>query len=66
MSDAISNSGAFENDVAFAESVLEKVGVAMVPGSAFGAEGHMRLSFATDMGSLKEALSRLKNLLGSS
>jgi len=65
MSGAISNLGDFENDVAFAESVLEKTGVAMVPGSAFGAEGHMRLSFATDMGSLKEALSRLKNLLGS-
>ncbi|MGW8247910.1 MAG: pyridoxal phosphate-dependent aminotransferase [Acidiferrobacterales bacterium] len=66
MSDAISNLGTFENDVAFAETVLEKTGVAMVPGSAFGAEGHMRLSFATDMDSLKEALSRLKNLLGSS
>ena len=65
MSDAIAKAGSFENDVAFAEFVLEKAGVAMVPGSAFGAEGHMRLSFATDMGSLKEALSRLQNLLGS-
>ena len=65
MNEAISNAGSFENDVAFAEFVLEKTGVAMVPGSAFGAEGHMRLSFATDMGSLKEALSRLQNLLGS-
>jgi aspartate aminotransferase len=65
MSEAISSAGSFENDVAFAEFVLEKTGVAMVPGSAFGAEGHMRLSFATDMGSLKEALSRLQNLLGS-
>ena len=65
MSNAISNAGSFENDVAFAEFVLEKIGVAMVPGSAFGAEGHMRLSFATDLGSLKEALSRLQNLLGS-
>ena len=65
MNNAISNAGSFENDVAFAEFVLEKTGVAMVPGSAFGAEGHMRLSFATDMESLKEALSRLRNLLGS-
>ena len=65
MGEAIAHSGSFENDVAFAESVLEKTGVAMVPGSAFGAEGHMRLSFATDMDSLKEALSRLKKLLGS-
>jgi len=65
MSTAISATGSFENDIAFAEFVLEKTGVAMVPGSAFGAEGHMRLSFATDMGSLKEALSRLLILLGS-
>jgi aspartate aminotransferase len=65
MSEAISNAGTFENDVAFAEYVLEKTGIAMVPGSAFGAEGHMRLSFATDLGSLKEALSRLQKLLGS-
>jgi len=64
MSEAIQASGNHENDVAFAEYVLEKTGVAMVPGSAFGAEGHMRLSFATDMGSLQEALSRLKKLLG--
>lgn len=65
MSDAMANAGDFENDVAFAEFILEKTGIAMVPGSAFGAEGHMRLSFATDLGSLKEALSRLQRLLGS-
>jgi len=63
MSDAISSLG-MENDVAFAEHLLEKTGVALVPGSAFGAEGHMRLSFATDMKSLETALARMTDLLG--
>ena len=50
------------NDVELATYMLEKVGVALVPGSAFGAEGYMRLSFATDLDTLKDAISRLKSL----
>jgi aspartate aminotransferase len=50
-------------DIAFSEYLLEKAGVAVVPGSAFGCEGYMRLSFATSMDNLKQALSRIKNLL---
>lgn len=50
------------NDVELATHILDKVGVAMVPGSAFGAEGCMRLSFATDLATLKDAISRLKTL----
>ncbi len=50
-------------DVAFCEYLLEKAGVAVVPGSAFGAEGYVRLSFATSMDNLKEALSRLNKAL---
>ena len=34
-----------------------------VPGSAFGCEGYMRLSFATSLENLKQALGRIKNLL---
>jgi aspartate aminotransferase len=52
------------NDVELAEHILVKAGVALVPGSAFGAEGHMRLSFATSMEALDEALDRLARLLG--
>ncbi|MBS3802998.1 MAG: pyridoxal phosphate-dependent aminotransferase [Oleiphilaceae bacterium] len=52
-----------ENDVEFAEVLLREAGVALVPGSAFGAPGHMRLSFATDMATLKEAIKRLKQAL---
>jgi len=50
-------------DIAFSEYLLENAGVAVVPGSAFGCEGYMRLSFATSMDNLKQALSRIKNLL---
>jgi aspartate aminotransferase len=36
----------------------------MVPGSAFGAPGYMRLSFATSLDNLKRAMDRLEGLLG--
>ncbi|PSJ18114.1 pyridoxal phosphate-dependent aminotransferase [Nitrosomonas supralitoralis] len=52
-----------QNDIAYSEYLLEKSGVAVVPGSAFGCEGYMRLSFATSMENLRQALSRMKNLL---
>ncbi|MEQ1668131.1 MAG: pyridoxal phosphate-dependent aminotransferase, partial [Sulfuriferula sp.] len=47
-------------DIALSEYLLEKAGVAVVPGSAFGSEGYIRLSFATSMDNLKAALSRLQ------
>jgi aspartate aminotransferase len=51
------------NDVELAEHLLETAGVALVPGSAFGAPGYVRFSFATGMDVLVEALSRLKQAL---
>jgi len=36
--------------------------VALIPGSAFGADGYMRISFATSMENLQEAIERLKKL----
>lgn len=48
-----------EDDIAFAEKLLIEHGVATVPGSAFGAPGHIRLSYASAMDQLTEALSRL-------
>lgn len=51
------------NDLAFSEYLLEHAGVAVVPGSAFGCEGYMRLSFATSLENLQQALNRIKNLL---
>ncbi len=47
------------NDLAFSEYLLEKGGVAVVPGSAFGAEGYIRISFATSMDNLEKALERI-------
>jgi aspartate aminotransferase len=59
---AIKNSQ-FDNDVEFAENLLSEAGVALVPGSAFGAPGCMRLSFATSMSTLESAIERLKKAL---
>ena len=50
-------------DIAFSEYLLVEAGVAVVPGSAFGSEGYMRLSFATSMENLKKALERIGKAL---
>jgi aspartate aminotransferase len=50
-------------DMALSDYLLEKVGVAVVPGSAFGAEGYFRISFATSMQNLTEALNRIEQAL---
>ncbi|MFI9651924.1 aminotransferase class I/II-fold pyridoxal phosphate-dependent enzyme [Guyparkeria halopsychrophila] len=52
-----------DDDVAFAEHLLEKAGVAVVPGSAFGAPGHVRLSYATSLKALREAIERIRAVL---
>jgi len=51
------------DDVELAEYLITKAQVALVPGSAFGAPGHLRLSFATSMAKLSEALNRIKDAL---
>ena len=50
---------AFADDLAFATWLLEQKLVATVPGTAFGAPGHLRISYATDDASLKLGLERL-------
>jgi len=65
MHEVIDRLGNIDDDVALAEWLLEHAGVAMVPGSAFGAPGHMRLSFATSLDNLREALRRLGQALTS-
>jgi len=44
--------------------LLNEAEVALVPGSAFGASGYLRLSFATDLDTLKEAISRIARAVG--
>lgn len=51
------------NDIELAEFLLEKGDIAMVPGSAFGAPGYMRISFATSMENLQKAMERLEKIL---
>ncbi|KEI71627.1 pyridoxal phosphate-dependent aminotransferase [Endozoicomonas elysicola] len=60
-SDAMKTMG-FEKDTDLAALFLEK-GVALVPGSAFGSDGCMRLSFATSDEALEKALDRLQAAL---
>jgi aspartate aminotransferase len=52
-----------KDDNAFAEYLLVEAGVAVVPGSGFGAPGHMRLSFACSMETLQDALHRIERVL---
>ncbi len=63
MKDAIERLEGVANDIEFGEYLINEIGVALVPGSAFGAPGYMRLSFATSMDNLKEGLQRMTRLL---
>ncbi len=51
------------DDFALAEHLLDKAGVATVPGTAFGAPGHLRLSFALSLDDLKKAIGRIQDAL---
>jgi aspartate aminotransferase len=51
------------DDNEFAELLLNEGGVAVVPGSGFGAPGHIRLSFACSMQTLEKALERMDRVL---
>jgi len=50
------------DDTALSSYLLDKVGVAMVPGSAFGAPGYIRMSFATSMSNLEKAIERIASV----
>lgn len=50
-----------DDDLAFSEYLIEKAGVALVPGSAFGTPGHIRISIATSMANLEKAMERIRN-----
>ena len=50
-------------DIALSEYFLAEAGVAVVPGSAFGSEGYFRISFATSMSNLENALARIAKAL---
>jgi len=52
-----------ETSFDFAMHLLYEAHIAVVPGNAFGAEGYLRISYATSMENLKEAVIRLKKAL---
>ncbi|MGB9669991.1 MAG: pyridoxal phosphate-dependent aminotransferase [Halothiobacillaceae bacterium] len=52
-----------KDDVELSNKLLYDAGVAVVPGSAFGAPGHVRLSYATSMEQLEEAMRRMAKAL---
>ncbi len=53
-----------DTDTALAEHLIAEANVALVPGTAFGAPGHARISFATSMENLEKAMDRLEGAFG--
>ena len=47
----------------FCSELLEQKGVALVPGLAFGTEGYVRFSFATDLATIQEGIKRIKEFV---
>jgi aspartate aminotransferase len=63
VSDAIRSKG-LKDDLALSELLLNSGEIAVVPGSAFGAPGYLRLSFACSLETLKEAIRRITRVIG--
>ena len=55
----IKNSASIKDDKELALHLLNNAKVAVVPGSAFGSEGHIRISIAIDMPALEKAMARI-------
>jgi len=52
--------GKIKNSFDFADLLLEKANVAIVPGGAFGADEYIRISYATSMENIEEGLNRIE------
>lgn len=60
------NTKEISNDsIEFCKELLQETGVAVVPGIGFGAEGYFRFSFATDIETIREGISRIKKFVES-
>jgi len=51
------------NSMEFALNLLDKKGVAVVPGVGFGSEGYFRFSFATDLDTIKKGIAKIKEYI---
>jgi aspartate aminotransferase len=49
----------------FAKKLLEKEGVAIIPGIGFGSEGYIRFSFATSIDNIREGIKRIERFIKS-
>jgi aspartate aminotransferase len=61
--DLIINCSRINNDIEFAEYLLTEAEIAVVPGSAFGAPGFIRISYATSMEKLTVAMERMSRAI---
>ncbi len=59
----IEKSSQVKNDMDVAEYLLTEAGIALVPGSAFGAPGYLRISYATSMEKIKDAMQRMSTAI---
>ncbi|MET3575167.1 pyridoxal phosphate-dependent aminotransferase [Bhargavaea ullalensis] len=62
VSEAVRKTG-FDSTDSFAKALLEEANVAVIPGSGFGAPDTIRLSYATELGLFKEAVSRIRGFV---
>jgi aspartate aminotransferase len=53
-----------DTSLAFARKLMAEIGVATVPGEAFGVPGRLRLSYALSRERMREGVARLARLLG--
>jgi len=63
--DVLMQKAGVSTDVELCEKLLTEAKVALVPGSAFGADGYCRLSFATSMDVLQQAIKRISEFAAS-
>ena len=55
--------GVSNDSMEFCKGLLEEVGVAVVPGVAFGMEGYFRLSFATSEAIIRDGIERINQFI---
>ncbi len=52
-----------KNSTHLVDILLEKAGIAFVPGEPFGSDNHIRISYATSMEAIEEGMDKLENIL---
>ncbi|MDR3124812.1 MAG: pyridoxal phosphate-dependent aminotransferase [Endomicrobium sp.] len=57
------NGKIISSDIEFTDYLLDQAKIAVVPGSAFGAKEHIRISYATSIENIKKGIDRLETAL---